>query len=74
MNIQTRVEKLEQARGTREGCPVCGWTAGAPVVFHVNEDRTQTNNAEQSCEACGRPLLFTIDLKAASEDMTKHDL
>jgi hypothetical protein len=74
MNIQTRVEKLEQARGTSEGCPACGWREGCPVVFHVNEDRTQTNNAEQSCAACGRPLLFTIDLKAASENMTEHDL
>ncbi len=74
MNIQTRVEKLEQARGTRAGCPVCGWHEGCPVVFHVNEDRTQISEAEKSCAACGRPLLFTIDLKAASEDMTKHDL
>ncbi len=74
MNIQTRVEKLEQARGTRWGCPECGWTAGASVVFHVNEDRTQISEAEKSCEACGRPLLFTIDLKAASENMTEHDL
>jgi hypothetical protein len=74
MNLQTRVEKLEQARGTGEGCPVCGWRAGCPVVFHVNEDRTQTNNAEKSCAECGRPLFFTIDLKAASEDMTKPDL
>ncbi len=74
MSIQTRVEKLEQARGTGAGCPVCGWTASEPVVFHVNEDRTQISEAEQSCEACGRPLLFTIDLKAASENMTEHDL
>ncbi len=74
MNLQTRLEKLEQARRPNVGCPACGWTAGAPVVFHVNEDRTQTNNAEQSCEACGRPLLFTIDLKAASASMTEHDL
>ncbi len=74
MNIQTRVEKLEQARGTGEGCPVCGWREGCPVVFHVNEDRTQTNNAEQSCAACGRPLFFTIDLKAASENLTEPNL
>ncbi len=74
MNIQTRVEKLEQARGTREGCPVCGWTAGAPVVFHVQISPAQISEAEQSCAACGRPLFFTIDLKAASESMTKHDL
>jgi hypothetical protein len=74
MNIQARVEKLEQARRPNVGCPVCGWHAGAPVVFHVNEDRTQISEAEKSCEACGRPLLFTIDLKAASENMTKHDL
>jgi hypothetical protein len=74
MNIQTRVEKLEQARGTGEGCPACGGSAGAPVVFHVNEDRTQTSEAEKSCAACGRPLLFTIDLKAASEDLTKPNL
>jgi hypothetical protein len=74
MNIQTRVEKLEQARGTREGCPVCGWREGCPVVFHVQISPAQISEAEKSCAACGRPLFFTIDLKAASENMTEHDL
>jgi hypothetical protein len=74
MNIQTRVEKLEQARGTGVGCPVCGWTAGAPVVFHVQISPAQISEAEKSCAACGRPLLFTIDLKAASENLIEHDL
>jgi hypothetical protein len=72
MSIESRVKSLETRTG--EGCPVCGGSAGAPVVFHVNEDRTQISEAEKSCAACGRPLFFTIDLKAASENMTEHDL
>ncbi len=68
MSLQTRVDKLERQAGG-EGCPECGYYAGAQVQFSiVTEPEVSARLEDIRCVTCGRSLVFTIDLGSARAD------
>jgi hypothetical protein len=53
--INNRLRRLEERAGDR--CPECALPAGAPERIAI--DRIP-EGAEESCQACGRPLWTVI--------------
>jgi hypothetical protein len=65
MNLQNRVEKLEQAMGTGAPCPVCDAPPRAEEkpaydesVWHVSK----TYDTDIACVHCGRPRRIVINV------------
>ncbi len=60
MSLGKRLRDLEGViEGESSACPACGARTDGPVSFRTaGEDEAP----ERSCEACGNPFRFTLDL------------
>ncbi len=60
MSLADRLRRLE---GGGSPCPGCHYVPGAPVKFVFGEGPYR---GPENCSVCGRPLVFTLDIWAAS--------
>ena len=78
MNLQSRVEKLEQATGAAGGCPECGYVEGALVTFTITPGEvfdeqkpfkpTRQPPPQKRCATCGRVTHFTFTIEPAGRE------
>jgi hypothetical protein len=63
MNLQTRVERLEQCSGTApEDCPLCSQPPREPVEVRAGFHVTSEHPLDLTCPHCGGPrrIIFCV--------------
>ena len=57
-----RLDKLEQALGTPETCPECGYEEGGEVILNVSWPEPGEKPQEEWCATCGRQITIVLTL------------
>lgn len=77
MNLETRIEKLEQSAGASGACPECRHIKGGRVTFTLTEGkvfgekaplRSSPPKEPERCGSCGRVTLCTFTISPGGRD------